>query len=645
MALEISAADVKSAEEFLASIVSEQVTEGRFTEGTALRDLAIKALSVISAQLRKENNTVQSLQSLLRIKQLAANTSEAELDPAVADAADAILSNWFIYRKKGGFSRGVVNVFVSKKQDYPISNTAAFVYDRNRIFYPDYDTSIVIPASDVRPVTDGSGAITAYVFRLRLIAAKVGTSYDVSPAIWAGTGGFSPFVLRVSHAHKFEGGKDKQTTLEMIESAPNAAAVRNLINDRSIQATLPENFPYLTRMTNIGMGDPEMQRDLTVELASNVRLHVGGHFDIYSELAISESSFTGELGGVYARPDGIINVFSDGTVADWTITGVQVGDAIRVVGGMQDTPRDYPIKEIRTGELYISTRYAFSEATTGISYYIYRPLFGPDVQVYPAVGVLATGMTTSTVENSGRLVLPGEPHYDILDVVVLNPDPGDPYINDPDGLVHFTVRQNTAPVLPSTATASMPFQLVGRNPQDGQSSQAFDEIVLPSAYDGKQIRVSYQTLAGFQAIDSFVRDRFQRVLCASAQPKGYHPIYLSMTIPYSGSVDELRLRQNIVAYINGFDPREVINVSKITTYMQNYAAGVTDVYPFTIQYDLLAPDGRVIPFETADRVAMDPEKLVPGGVEVTEDELLSLTVSDRTVRYLTRLPRILLELR
>ena len=127
MAIEISAADVTAAEEFFATLVAEQVPEGRFTDGTALRDLAIKALAVIVAQLRKENATVQSLNSLLRIKQLAANIAEADLDPAVADAAAAILDNWFITRLTGQFPRGTVNVYVSRKQDFLIPRTTTFL--------------------------------------------------------------------------------------------------------------------------------------------------------------------------------------------------------------------------------------------------------------------------------------------------------------------------------------------------------------------------------------------------------------------------------------------------------------------------------------------------------------------------------------
>lgn len=646
MAIEITASDVASAEEFLATVVSNQVENGRFTDGTALRDLCIKALAVVAAQLRKENATVQSLQSLLSIRRLATTST----DPALDDAADAILSNWFISRGSGDYARGLITAFVSKKQDYPIARTVRFFYDRTLAFYPDSSTDLVIPANELAPVIDAGGNVISYSFTLRVVAAQTGTAYNVFPGTWAGTGGFSPFVQRISSAVKFEGGKARQSTVDMIDQAQNAIAVRNLVNNRSIAATLTSKFSYLTRLTTIGMGDPEMQRDIAEELATSTRIHVGGHYDVYAELAVSNTSFEGLLGGVYARPDGVVAVFGDTAVADWATTNVVEGDVIRVAAGFPEVPRDYPVRTVAASELTVSAAHSFPLAGTGLTYYIYRPLFGPDVQIYPAVSTSSTGFTASTTQTANQLVLPAEPHYDIIDVAVTNPDPGDTYVNDSDGYVHFTSRTNTAPVLPPAANVALPFQIVGNSPANGQSSLAFDSLVLPAGYNGKRVRVTYQTLAGFGTVDSYVRDRFERVLAGNIELKGYHPVYLTMRIPYAlspvatSAIDELTLRQNIVAYVNSFDPRDVIDVSDILTYVKNFSVNIGTVYPFEIQYDLLAPDGNVYGFTTTDVVAMDPTKADPD-TPVTLNQLLALTVSDRTVRYLTRLERVQVEVR
>ena len=99
-----------------------------------------------------------------------------------------------------------------------------------------------------------------------------------------------------------------------------------------------------------------------------------------------------------------------------------------------------------------------------------------------------------------------------------------------------------------------------------------------------------------------------------------------------------------MAYVNSFTSLDVLDVSDISTYVKNSSANIGTVYPFEILYDLLAPNGDVYAFTTQDVVSMDPAKLDPG-FTVTLDQLLSLTVSDRTVRYRTRLDRIQVELR
>lgn len=645
MTIEITAADVTSAEEFLAAVVADRVPEGRFTDGTALRDLTIKALAVISAAWRKDTNVTRSLQSLLRVRDLAASGN----DPAVDDAADAILSNWFLARAPGMFARGAIQVYVSKKQDYLIPRSSQFFYDRTLVFYLDSEVDLLVPASSVAPIVGSNGNIISYSFPLNMIAGKTGAAYNVFPAQWSGTGGFSPFVTRVVSSSRFDGGQARQSTVDYIDQAQNATAVRNLINERSILATLSQRYPSAQRVIALGMGDPEMQRDKAVELASGINLHVGGHFDVYADLPVAPASFEGTLGGVYMRPDGVINVFDDTGVPDWTVTPLEVGDVIRVTAGMSDVPRDYPIREIRASELYVSEHHSFSETKTAVSYYVYRPLFGADVQLYPTLGVNTTGFTAPTVQTDNRLVLPPMPHYDILDVMVVNPDAGDPTINDPDGFVHFLTRVNVTPTV-SGSNGSYPFRVIGRAPENAQSALAFDELELPSQYNGKRVRVNYQTLAGFSPIDAFLRDRYQRVLCANSQLKARHPIYVSMRVPYAlsplatGAVDELKLRQGIVSLISNFNSKDVLDFSDITTYVKNFSANIGTVYAFVIEYDLLGPDGNVYSFETEDVVAMDPARLVVPN-STTLRQLTDLGVTDRTVRYLTRLGRIGVERR
>lgn len=650
MAIEISADDVAKAETFLETLLTEQIPDGRFTQGTALRDLAIKAFAFIFAHLQRENEEIRSLQSLLKVRDIA--TADPDTDRAVANATEAILSNWFISRNTGGFARGTITIDVSRRQTYVIPGNNRFIYDRNRAFFPDVaDTgqNIVVDASTLIPVVSADGVVTGYQFTLSVIAARAGATYNVQPATWDGGRGFSPFVTSIINTARFQGGKDKESTSELIDRSSNAVSVRNLINNRSIDATLRDEFSSIIRLITIGMGDPEMLRDLRFNDNDGVRLHVGGYYDVYLELPRVQTTFEGILGGVFTRPDGLINVFRDSTITDWTAEAIQLGDILRITDGLPEAPQDFIIREILETEIRVSTLNPFSTATddagTFVDYYIYRPLFGSDRQILPLVSVNTQGQTSAKVQTPNRLVLPGGAHYDVIDVAVINPDSVDPNISPNDGLVHFPVRSNEAPNL-VISQEYLEYQIVNTNPATAQSALAFEELLLESTYNGKTVRVTYETLANLNTISDYTRNRFRRVLAGNILVKGMHPVYLSMTIPYrlkptaTSTVNQTTLINTIVDFINTFDPNDIIDISDIYQVVRNADSNIGAVTPFTITYTLISPDGRLIVYNTNDSVTLDSAKIIDTSDNGDLQNPQALGISDRVVRYMTTVSRI-----
>lgn len=652
MAIEISSTDVSAAEAFLADLLDQNIEDGRFTEGTALRDLAIKGLSFIHAYMKKENTTVKTLQSLLNITQLA-TTDDPDTDRTVAAAVDALLSNWFITRKTGQFSRGVLQVKVSRRQDYVIPNDTRFLYSRNLAFFLDTDTDedLIVPASDLQAQITAQGEVEYYIMTLRLVAARTGERYDVTPSEWLNPGGFSSYVVGGANVQTFSGGKSQETTTELIDRAPSAIAERSLINERSLDATLREKFGELNRIQVLGFGDPELLRDLTTEFSRDLTTHVGGHYDVFLDLPVAERVYEGVLGGTFNRPDNIANVFRDGTIPDWTLTGVQPGDVIRVSAGLSEAPKDFTIREVLETELRISDRRPFSAATdetaSNVDYFIYRPLFGADFHVLPAVGVNTTGVTSRAVANSGRLLLPGGPVYDILDVAVIDPDAGDTNINGADGFVHFPQRQNETPFL-TLEPELLNYQVVNMEPGTAQSSVQFAELLLPPTYDGKTVRITYETLVGYSTVDAFLKDRFERILVSSPLARGFHPVYLNFRVRYglkpqaTTAIDDTALREYLVTFVNTFSPNDIIDTSDIVAAVRAFDDSIGVVYPLTITYQLISPNGDLVEFETEDIVQVSTDNVV------TEDATyytnpVDLGMSDRVVRYLTSYARVTVE--
>ncbi len=654
MAIEINADDVKNAETFLEAVLTEGIPQGRFTKGSALRDLTVQALAFAFAHFQKEVTLSRSLQSLLSIRNIA-TTDDPELDRTVSSATDAILSNWYIDRKMGVFARGLIFVEVSRRQDYVIPGSYRFDYDRDRVFFPDVpdpSQSIIIRAADLLPVMNADGSIARYQFSLRVIAAVTGATYNVAPATWQGGTTFSPYAVRIYNATTFDNGKNRETTAELIARSDTAITVRNLINQRSVEAVLRDKFPSLGTVLVVGMGEPEMQRDL------RLGVHMGGHYDVYVHLPRTQTSVEGVVGGSFLRPDGRIHVFRDSAVADWTAqfldrqnqyVSIQPGDVLRVASGLSEVPKDFVIREVLPAELRVGTNTPFSEATEeiqgrSVAYYIYRPLYGADYQLYPAVGLgETTGQTSRRVTTPHGVVLPGGGHYEIIDVAVINPDVGDLSANLATGFVHFPVRTNDAP-------SGFSYQVVAHEVQAAQSMHAFDEIRI-AGYEGKTLRVTYETLAGLDTIHSFTRDRFERVQAADILVRGLHPVYLTFVLPYrlkplaTAGIDEQKFREALVQFVNGFDPHDVIDVSDLSAAAHGHSSNIGAVLPFTISYELLLPDGRRLSYQTASEVTLSADNLIAGQTNGAFAAPWSQGVSDRTVRYLTSLSRVTVALK
>lgn len=648
MPVEISQTDVADAESLLEALLTEQVPSGRFSQGSALRDLTVKALAFTYAYFKKENNTVRALGSLLTVQQVA--VTDAETDRNVNQATDAILSNWFINRNMGMFARGILFITVTKRQDYIIPGNFRFTYDRTRAFFPDVldpTQNIVIRASDLLTVTNVEGIVEGYQFTLRVVGSRTGVEHNIEPGTWQGSASFTPYATRISSTVKFEGGKNRETTTELVGRSNTAITVRNLINTRSIEATLRDRFNVPGKMLVVGMGDPEMQRDRKLEFATGSALHVGGHFDVYVELPRIQETFDGVIGGTFQRPDGICNVFRDSGITDFTQPVVTAqnqyvtivpGDVLRVTTGLAEAPRDFVIKEVLPKELRVGINTPFSvptdESNVDISYCIYRPLVGTDNQLLPATGARQTGRTSRAISIANGVALPGNARLAILDVAVINPDVGDLAINLATGFVHFPYRTNSAP-------EQSEYQIVSKQPHLAQSMKASEELYV-LGYEGKTLRVVYESLAGLDVLHSFTQDRFERVMAGNILVRGFIPVYLTMTVPYrlkstaKTAIDELALRQSIVDMVNTFNPHDIVDISDVSQTTRQFSDQIGSVLPFEITYTILTPDGRELEFKTADEV-----KLTSDYTAGILTDPLSLGISDRTVRYFSSLSRVL----
>lgn len=665
MRINISTEDVTAAENFLTEYLTEAVPEGSFQPGSALRDLAVQAFANIFAFLRGEVAHVSKMQSLKKVQDEA--DVDGDLDsPDVSQMVDEILSNWFVSRNSGTHAKMTAQIHFTQRATVTLRSDIKFWRTPSLVFYLDIvDGSLVIPSDSMRPVYDTKGRLIDYVADIPLKAARTGDSYNLSAGRFTRVESPSgiPYLSYVNHSVGSSDGSVVETTADLIERAQNVVTVRNLINNRSIDTVLQNEFPDIWTTLTVGMGEPEMLRDKRLEVAEHIELHVGGHYDTYIEMPEGVKEENATIGRLFPRPDGKAMVFRDpqltydGTSKKFTDLGVQPGHVLYIRSGIVGSPRGYTIHGVFDDELHVSEATPFTQAsdeltTNAVEYSIgwLSPYFDnvnfdnlpaysfvrtAAVSANPTLSYVTAG-TSRRLRTSGGIYLSGNPILDILSVELTNPDSSDPFKDPTSGTIKFQNRTNLPPIQGSVVGTSQ-YQVTILNPEKSQSAEAViginvgyydpDTGLVSAAFDEKNLRVRYKTLPGFMSVHNYTKNISDRVLAANHLVRARHNIWISAMIPVrykptvaaSSSFEEIQ--SSISAFINAFDANDYLDMSDLMTELRVNYNQISTVFPFDITYALNLPDGQVAEFSTTDIVS----------ILVTDTNGVTLTNGDEIV--------------
>lgn len=679
---DINQEDVEAAAQLLRDVLTSRNPDHDYSQGSVLGNTIVDGHATVYALLRQQLTELRNRLSLRDIAQLG----DAE---SVRDAADAILANFYLTRDQGRFAKGQVTLHFTQKVDLLIPRRTRFFKTAQLVFYIAGTTDLFISSSELRPNVDTSGRVIDYVVQVNLTAARVGAIYNQPPGRLAGVDPFSPFLTYGENTQAFAFGDDMQSTSEFISTSANAFSLRALINARSNDAILRgEQFPEIQQLLTVGYGDPEMQRDIASDPASGYRLHVGGHVDLYAKLETQEIVERIEINALAPRPDNLITVLRDGALPLGTFSayGVVVGDTLVVESGTPNSPFQYVITAVRPDEIEVSARVPFDIATdeeSPIPALAYRvgnnyPLFNNKLTRGPT-----TSATTSrSFREYNRVMLSGRPVYRVKQAVLLSaPAQYDPYRDLVTGTVRFTDRRNSPVATTPAPGTELGYYVTCKNPQEAQSNKAVTmvEVGWPAAdLTGLVLEVTYTSVVNFDAISAYVADDFNRPVGANPLVRAHHPVYLSFSIPYrprilprntldvfnpvaSFPVSEPTVVAALVSFIGATPFGTRPDTGALSLVAKETDVNIAATYPFTISYELLAPDGKVYRYETEDIVTLFPDNGVTSSARLTNPldfglpatgyearlrrQLLNLGVSDRTVRYLADADELALQQR
>lgn len=231
-------------------LLCKQILEAKFPdldlrEGTALRDLVIRPGAMLFALMNKAGQYYFTQNTLSNID----NVTPSEV-------LDSILSNWFLTRNVG--IRSVINtrLYFARSKNITVSSSIYFSTDNVIKFFP--TDSFSFPAESL--VWDSYS--NEYYIDVDMVAESEGTAYNISSGSLLYFQNFDPYFLRAEINYLKNESISTETNLEFIARSKTAISTRNLINVPSIDSNLRAEFNFITRLLTVGMGDPEMLRDL-----------------------------------------------------------------------------------------------------------------------------------------------------------------------------------------------------------------------------------------------------------------------------------------------------------------------------------------------------------------------------------------------
>lgn len=494
----ISRKDLTDAENFLVEFQKEKIPEANLEKGGAVRDLLIKGFAYMYAFLRGEIDRVAARQSLLKIQEALTDADD------IADAVDEILSNWFVSRKSGTNASMVARMHFTVKRAQVIPIESVFWRTNSTKFSLDTDdANYVISEAQLFPRFDNTGTLQDYVTDVPLVAVGSGTGYNIDPGkfVRVDIPGGLPYFSYAENTEKSAGGANIESTDAMVSRAETAISVRNLINNRSCDVTLQEQFPAITETLTVGMGEPEQVRDRRSEIAKHIKLHVGGCYDTYVSLPLTTTEENLTVGGYFVRPDNLAVIFRDPELTydqgrTFTSLGVQVGHIVYLRDGFAGLPRGFQILNVSDHELEVSANTPFQVAsdeqiTNEVLYSIgwlspgyseieltagvYLRTALPSIT--PATESVPYG-TSRRIQAPGTVVLSGKPVQDILWVELTDPPASlSGLINPTTDTIIFYNRMNTPPGV-TLSPPDVEYQFVVSNPEKSQSMDAINKIYL-----------------------------------------------------------------------------------------------------------------------------------------------------------------------
>ena len=317
--LQIDNADLELSKDFLIQYVRDALQDSNYSDisvedGTAIHDVAIKIYALLYVIFKGD---VEKSKAYLSLDH--ATAKKDELGDEYDTVVDSILSNWFVTRKTGIKTNGIVRLVFSSIVGSIVINTGLEVgkskgvpilSSHDYIFGPeDFNLRTNIQSHQSEYYVDISA-------ESGIDTEELLTSDDTLTSSIVGWNSF----IKAEILYPFSPGSLKESSEAFINRTQQVINTRELICERAVNTVLMEEYASITSIHTVGHGDEAQLRDISE--FEQITLHIGNKADYYINAPVTKTSLSFTLAEIEGS-SGVYNKII-------TIPGIFVTDIIGV---------------------------------------------------------------------------------------------------------------------------------------------------------------------------------------------------------------------------------------------------------------------------------------------------------------------------
>lgn len=236
-----------------------------------ITDLVLRPNELLMEPMKREIQTV-------RIGQSVRNSASMR-----DEDADSLAANWFTARREGGRSSTIVRVFFATAAFVSVSSTVTFTSGSGLNFFP--TTPQFVPLDVVLLQKIG----TEFYVDVPVLAEEPGDQYNIAAGGITRVTGL-PGASRVTNINAASGGSARETGPQLLSRTQRSLTERSMVTRRGNAARLFGDFRNIRNLEVVGMGDPEMDRDV-ISGGGNGRVRSSGISFIVGQFLLYFSTY------------------------------------------------------------------------------------------------------------------------------------------------------------------------------------------------------------------------------------------------------------------------------------------------------------------------------------------------------------------